>query len=440
MEAVTDNTKRYSVLLVDDEANILQSLQRLLRREPYLICTAQSGHEALEILERQEQVAVIISDQRMPTMNGTEFLRRSQLLAPDATRILMTGYSDLDDTIAAINQGGASRYLHKPWHDAELLQAILEGVRVYGLKQENRCQQEIIRQQNAELQDWNTNLKERVLQQTAAVTKKADELHEALLLQRQTYNGLIVSFLNLVEMRGTRLHQHARNVANLASSAAHELGLMPEEQEQLKIAGLLHDIGEIGIPERIFESQPELMRADDFQLYARHPVRGQMAIDNIVPLRRAGVLIRHHHEHYNGSGFPDQLAGEEIPFGARILAYADQIDCAMRQGAETIEHALTRVELGLSTKLDPALKNVFRKVARYVYFSMPEHDPNTTIELELRPDELQLGMLLSRNLFSGTGLLLLNRGIVLDATKIESIQRYYHLDPAQQGIFVLLHA
>ena len=408
MEAVTDNTKRYSVLLVDDEANILQSLQRLLRREPYLICTAQSGHEALETLERQEQVAVIISDQRMPTMTGTEFLRRSQLLAPDATRILMTGYSDLDDTIAAINQGGASRYLHKPWHEAEL-------------------------------QDWNANLKERVLQQTAAVTKKADELHEALLLQRQTYNGIIVSFLNLVEMRGTRLHQHARNVANLASSAAHELGLIPEEQEQLKIAGLLHDIGEIGIPERIFESQPKLMRADDFQLYARHPVRGQMAIDNIVPLRRAGVLIRHHHEHYNGSGFPDQLAGEAIPFGARILAYADQIDCVMRHNATTIEHALTRVELGLSTKLDPALKNVFRKVARYVYFSMPEHGSNTTIELELRPDELQLGMMLSRDLFSGTGLLLLNRGIVLDATKIESIQRYYHLDPAQQGIFVLLH-
>jgi len=435
----TDHNNRCIVLLVDDEAGILQSLQRLLRREPYQICTASSGEEALGLLATSQQVAVIVSDQRMPVMNGAEFLQHSRCLAPDATRILLTGYSDLGATIDAVNQGGASRYIHKPWNDAELIQSIQEGVRVYALTQENRRQQERIRQQNVELQDWNANLRERVLAQTATVRKKIDELHEALLLQRQTYNGVIASFLNLVEMRGTRQHQHAHNVSVVAAAAAHELGLMPDEQENLRVAGLLHDIGEIGIPERIFEKQPELMRADDFQLYARHPVRGQVAIDNIVPLRPVGVLIRHHHEHYNGSGFPDQLAGDDIPFGARILAYADQIDSAMRHGAETIEQALTRVELGLSTKLDPTLKNVFRKVARYTYFSMPERDPNATIELELRPDELQLGMLLSRDLFSGTGLLLLSCGIVLDATKIESIQRYYNLDPPQHGVFVLLH-
>lgn len=427
----------YTVLFVDDEPNILQALQRLVRREPYQAKFASSGNDGLSLLGQCEQVAVIVSDQRMPGMSGTVFLHRSQELAPDAIRILLTGYSDLEATIAAMNEGGATRYISKPWNEADLLHAIREAIRVYGLQQENLRQQEIIRRQYAELQDWNVNLKERVLQQTTAVRKKADELHEVLLQLKQNYNGIIASFLNLVEMRGLNLYQHARNVADMAKEAARELGLMPEEQEIIRIAGLLHDIGEIGIPERVFTNQPELMRPDDFQAYSRHPVRGQMAIDHIIALRPAGILIRHHHENYNGTGFPDQLAGEDIPLGARILAYADQIDSAVRSGAETTEHALARVELGLSIKLDPMLQKVFRKVARYVYFSMPKHD-HTAMELELRPDELRSGMLLSRDVFSGTGLLLLNRGIVLDAVKIEAIQRYYKLDPADQGIFALV--
>jgi len=181
------------------------------------------------------------------------------------------------------------------------------------------------------------------------------------------------------------------------------------------------------------------MTQDDLQLYSQHPVRGQMAIDSIVDLRPAGVLIRHHHENYNGTGFPDRLKGDQIPIGARILAYADQLDRAVANGGDTAEQALARVELGLSVKLDPGLQRVFRKIARYAYFTMPEVDPNATVELELRPEELRNGMLLTRDVLSGTGLMLLNKGVTLDAVKIEAIQRYYQLDPPQRGIWALVH-
>jgi hypothetical protein len=100
---------------------------------------------------------------------------------------------------------------------------------------------------------------------------------------------------------------------------------------------------------------------------------------------------------------------------------------------------LARVELGLAIKLDPGLQRVFRKVARYAYFTMPEHDPDVAVELELRPDELRKGMLLTRDVLSGTGLMLLNKGVVLDEVKIEAIQRYYKLDPPLWGIFALVH-
>jgi putative nucleotidyltransferase with HDIG domain len=250
---------------------------------------------------------------------------------------------------------------------------------------------------------------------------------------------MISAFSNLVELRGQKMQQHARNVAELASSAAREYGLMPEEIETIRTAALLHDIGEIGIPEKVLEKSPDYMTPEDISLYSQHPVRGQMAIDGIIDLRPAGILIRHHHENFNGSGFPDRLAGEQIPIGARILAYADQLDRSVTSGGDTAEQALSRVELGLSIKLDPALQRVFRKVAKYAYFNMPEIDPNASVELELRPEELRAGMLLTKDVVSGTGLMLLNKGVVLDTVKIDAIQRYYQLDPPLHGVFALVH-
>ncbi len=427
-----------TVLFVDDEENILKALQRLTLDEEFSTETASSGAEALELLPTLEHVALIISDQRMPGMNGAEFLERSRELAPDAIRMLLTGYSDISAAADAINKGGASRYLNKPWNDDDLLQTLRSAVETWKLAHENRRLQEIIRQQNEELKEWNANLKDRVLQQTTAIRKKADDLNEAVIQLKQNYHGVISAFSSLMEMLGQRMQRHARNVADLAVHAAREYGLGADEIETIRIAALLHDIGKIGIPERVLEQLPEYMTAEDFSLYSQHPVRGQMAIDGITDLRQAGTLIRHHHENFNGSGFPDHLVGDQIPLGARILAYADQLDRVASSGSNTAEQALARVEMMQEVRLDPGLQRIFRKVARYAYFNMPEIDHSIVTELELRPEELRPGMQMTRDLFSGTGLMLLNKGVVLDQVMIEGIQRYYQLDPPHRGVFALV--
>lgn len=425
-----------AVLFVDDEENILRSLVRLTMDENYTVVTADSGQQGLQLLGSIKEIALIVSDQRMPGMNGAEFLEKSRELAPDSIRMLLTGYSEISAAIDSINKGGASRYLSKPWNDDELLQTLRSAVETWRLGRENRRLQAVVQAQNEELKQWNENLKNRVLQQTTAIRKKADDLNEALLQLKQNYSGMISAFSSLVEMRGPRMHRHSHNVAALATEAARQCGLMPEEQETIRIAALLHDIGEISLPDRMFGSLPESMSGDDLRLYCQHPVRAQIAIDHIADLRPAGVLIRHHHENFDGSGFPDRLAGEQIPLGARILAYADQLDRAF-SGDNSLEQALTRVELTLETRLDPALKNLFRNASRLVYISLPKYDA-AAIELELHPSELKTGMLLSRDLFSGTGLLLLNSGVTLDETMIMSIRRYYKLDPPEHGIFAFV--
>lgn len=147
-----DTMSQYTVVMVDDEPNILQSLKRCFRREQYTVVFAGSGAEGLKLVAATPDLAVIVSDQRMPEMNGSEFLTRSRELAPDAIRMLLTGYSDMETTVAAMNEGGATHYIGKPWEDSALLQTVRDGVRHYHLTMENRRQQEIITQQNRELQ------------------------------------------------------------------------------------------------------------------------------------------------------------------------------------------------------------------------------------------------------------------------------------------------
>lgn len=119
------------VVLVDDEPGILRALKRLFRKEPFTIVTATSGAEALLLLEQLSHVALIVSDQRMPHMNGAEFLRRSQEFCPAAQRVLLTGYSDFSDAVDAVNRGRISRYLSKPWDDAELFALVCDMVESY---------------------------------------------------------------------------------------------------------------------------------------------------------------------------------------------------------------------------------------------------------------------------------------------------------------------
>ena len=145
--------QQYTVIVVDDEQNVLKSLQRLFRREEYRFICAGSGAEGLKLMTETAHVAVIISDQRMPEMNGSEFLARSREYAPDAVRMLLTGYSDMETTVAAMNEGGATRYISKPWEDSVLLQTVREGVRQYHLQQENQRQQRSLSIQNDALTD-----------------------------------------------------------------------------------------------------------------------------------------------------------------------------------------------------------------------------------------------------------------------------------------------
>ena len=150
-----------TLLLVDDEENILRSLGRLLRRDGYNILTANSGHEGMEVL-KENDVSVIISDQRMPQMTGVEFLSKVKDVYPGTVRIVLSGYTDLKSVTDAINQGAIYRFLTKPWDDALLRANIEEAFQYHDLQDENIRLTHELKQANGELSTLNQELEKRV--------------------------------------------------------------------------------------------------------------------------------------------------------------------------------------------------------------------------------------------------------------------------------------
>jgi len=163
-----------TVLLVDDEENVLKSLSRVLRREQYRLLTANGGAQALELLAH-EKVQLIVSDQRMPNMSGTEFLTRARELCPDTIRIILTGFSDLKTAEDAINRVEIYRFLIKPWNDEDLKSTIRQGLAKHELERENSRLLRELAEKNRELSDWNRTLEEKVVERTRAL-KEAESM------------------------------------------------------------------------------------------------------------------------------------------------------------------------------------------------------------------------------------------------------------------------
>jgi response regulator RpfG family c-di-GMP phosphodiesterase len=167
--------KDQTVLFVDDEENVVKSLNRLLRKERYEFLTASSGHEGLAILRRQP-VQVVLSDQKMPDMTGTEFLQEVKRLYPDTVRIVISGDANLDSILESINKGEVYRFLTKPWNDKELKVTIQQCLDQHHLLQENRKLLEQIKGQNEELKEINEKLEQRVSERTQSLRYAQDML------------------------------------------------------------------------------------------------------------------------------------------------------------------------------------------------------------------------------------------------------------------------
>lgn len=427
-----------SILLVDDEENILRSLRRVLRNQPYHLLIAGGGEEALKLLE-DEPVDLIISDARMPGMDGATLLAEAQKRHPGSMRILLTGYADISTTVKAINEGQIYRYVSKPWDDDELLAIIRQALAFQHSERERERLEALTREQNQQLQELNASLERRVRDRTAELEQTADMLDLAYLELKRSYVTATEVFSNLVNQRLRKDQQTNTQVIALVRAYAKSNHLDEHSAGDLSMAGALYNIGKLTWNDELLERPSDLLYKTERSRYRQYPQLGEELLMALEPLQDAARIIRHHQERWDGAGFPDRLAGEQIPFGSRLLRLA--VDFIELQRGMILERRVPRedalVLLGKYRErlYDPELCDRFVAMCRDL---APDLAPVDSDVVALETRKLEPGMLLASNLHANSGMLLLNAGKLLTQPLIDKLIAFEASEHARYTLYVRL--
>lgn len=419
---------QHTILLVDDEENILSALNRALRKEGYRIITATSGIEGLSIVDR-ERLSLVVSDHRMPGMEGVEFLTEVKKKSPETIRMMLTGYADMQAVIASINSGQVYRFATKPWNDEEIKLILRDAIHQYELVQQNRELQELTQRQNLTLKDLNVNLEQKVTERTKEVKSLFKELE-------QNFFDFVRVFIGLIELKSPYLGGHSKRVAALSRKLAENMGLSPDEILNIEVASLLQDIGTLGFPEKILKKRESELDIVEKSLMQQHPLLGQSALNHIRKLEPIGIFIRHHHERYDGLGFPDNLRGEKIPIGSRIIAIAESFDVMVNPWDNcerySMDRALNVLEKGMGNRFDPNLVSKFIDLLHDVRHESIEAD-SMVIDIS----DIKDGMVLASDIKTNRGLLLMTCGETVQPAHLKKIMNFHKIDPVVMKIKVL---
>ena len=375
------------ILFVDDEQNVLQAYQRSLRKE-FQIDTAVGGTDGLVALARQGPYAVIISDMRMPGMDGVEFLAKAKTLAPESVRIMLTGNADQQTAVEAVNEGNIFRFLTKPCPPEMLAKTLVAALEQYRL----------------------------------VMAEKE--------LLNHTLNGCIHVLTDILSLVNPTAFGRASRVRRLVKQLANVLQV--ENAWQVEIAAMLSQLGCITVPQetlwRVYRNQP--LSADEIRIMQKHPQIGHDLLSNIPRLEQVAEIIFCQNKLYNGGGWPnDKRRGDEIPIGARMLKLAldfDKLAESCVGNFEALKEIQSRLDYGwydsaIVQALEVALVNQINYETLQVKIS------------ELTPD-----MILAEDVLSLKGLLLITKGQEVTRSLCLRLQNFYDSHVIMELIKVLV--
>ncbi|MCD7740252.1 MAG: HD domain-containing protein [Candidatus Gastranaerophilales bacterium] len=334
---------KYKILIVDDEPDNLALLYRTLRGK-YDIAKSTSPVMALDML-KQEKFNCILSDHKMPEMDGVEFLKRSCEISPDTMRLLVTAYTDAGILIDAINYAKIYRYIKKPYNPDELLLIVRNALEYWQLKYDN-----------------------------SALVNDLKEL----------FSGTVTAIVEALDAKDSYTLGRSRRVTFYAVKMAKALHLSDTTTGKIELAGLLHDIGMIGVSDDIL-AKVEKLNLNEYDEIKKHVSHSVRILDDIKQLNDVVEIIKYHHEYFDGKGYPYGKSGEEIPIGSRIIAVADAFDSMVTPKVYrhqiSPESALAQIKALSGKQFDPVVVETFEEILPSALIEIKELEKREKTEI-----------------------------------------------------------
>lgn len=417
----SDLHSEMTLLCVDDEKIILRTLQRLFYRKPYTVLLANSAKEALEII-RKTSIDVIVSDMRMPEMDGAVLLEKVAKSNPDTYRIVLSGYSDFESTVAAINLGRINRFINKPWNNDDLINTVEEGFERIKLKRENKNLKDEIEKQNTLLKNLNNELESKVNLRTKQI--------RASLLRNERNNKACEKMLfNFIAIDPYLSGSFAKKVGQLSGQLAEWLGLDKEAISDVRLAGFLNEIGMLGLEPILCSTPFNLLNYEQKKLFMTQGAIAQQILSPAQRLNNVKEILTHQFSTLERIA---EKADSKTLLACKIIIIAR--DYWRFAYGKIEENKMDQNQIFL--ELNKARKVKYAEKILDILIAKPELIEDNIVEQGLTTLQILPKMILKYSLFSSNNLLILAEGHEFTEHSIDKLIEY-EINQKHQFVIVI---
>jgi putative nucleotidyltransferase with HDIG domain len=336
------------ILIVDDEDSIREVVSSMLSSSGFVCTQAQSGREALALLQSGEEYELMLSDMMMPVMDGEALLAATKERFPDIPVVMVTAMHDISIALNAI-RNGAYDYLLKPFDREQLLATVRRALENRRLKLENR--------------KYQTELE-------SLVTARTEQVRQALASLERSYDITLEALGNALDLKDAETEGHSKRVTAFTIAIARAMGISGDQIRVIARGAFLHDIGKMAIPDAILR-KPGALDPDEVAIMREHCYRGYQILRRIPFLTEASEIVYAHQEKFDGTGYPRGLKGEQIPLGARIFSVADTLDAMTSnrpyRAAQPLSAARAEIDKWAGRQFDPQVVKVFLEMPENIW-------------------------------------------------------------------------